>query len=63
MRDSIQFTLFGLDETDRVLAQEILSAADIDAARGLARERLRVFPRVEVWSNWVCVYRGRRQLE
>ena len=54
------FILFGLDDADQVLAREALLAENPEAARRLARERLERFPRVEVWSNWICVYRARR---
>lgn len=55
------FTLYGLDDEDRVLAIESLQAERVDDARRIARARLARFPRVELWSAAVCVYRSRNR--
>ncbi|THD77227.1 MAG: hypothetical protein E7812_14870 [Phenylobacterium sp.] len=54
------FVLYGLDLADQVLATETLRAEGLEAARLLARTRLLDFPKVELWSEAVCVYRNRR---
>jgi hypothetical protein len=57
------FVLYGLDLSDHLLATETVRAEGIEAARQVARRRLSDFPKVELWSEAVCVYRNRRAPE
>lgn len=54
------FTLYGLDESQRLLAAERFDADDLGSARRTATERLAAFPRVELWEGSVCVIRCAR---
>lgn len=54
------FTLYGLDEADRILSTEKLQAESAEAARQIARDRLSRFPRVELWGGSICVARLQR---
>lgn len=54
------YTLYGLDRRQHVLAAERISAADLETARSIARERLTQFPMVELWEASVCIVRQSR---
>ncbi|MFL5295052.1 MAG: hypothetical protein ACJ798_01590 [Phenylobacterium sp.] len=56
-----RFTLYGLDEGQRLLAAEHIDADDVPSARLIAAERLAAFPRVELWEASVCIARRSRQ--
>ncbi|WP_374471079.1 hypothetical protein [Phenylobacterium sp.] len=52
------FTLYGLDEKGTVVSAEHIVVPGVAEAIALARGRLARFPRIEVWQESVCVYRG-----
>ena len=54
------YTLYGLDQRQHVLAAERISAADLKTARSMALARLRQFPMVELWEASVCIVRQSR---
>lgn len=55
-----QCTLFGLDESGKVMATEEMQVRQLQDAVQIAHERLPRFARVEVWQSFVCVARLRR---
>ena len=55
-----KFTIYGLDEGQRLLATEEIRAADVASARLMAAERLKDFPRIELWEGSVCISRKSR---
>jgi hypothetical protein len=56
------FTLYGLDENERLVSTELLKAGAVnDDIRRLTRERLRSFAAVELWRGPDCLIRVTRQ--
>jgi hypothetical protein len=58
------FTLYGLDQNERLVSTEILKADEVnDDIRRLAHKRLRSFAAVELWHGPRCLIRvTRRQM-